>query len=41
MKNKNQRELQKHWAEQQKKAAKAAPAPPKKEKAAKIVTESL
>jgi hypothetical protein len=31
MKNKNMRELQKHWTEQQKKAAKA-PVVPKKEK---------
>jgi hypothetical protein len=31
MKNKNLRELERHWAEQQKKAAKA-PAPPAKEK---------
>jgi hypothetical protein len=30
MKNKNMRELEKHWAEQQKKAAKPAKAAPKK-----------
>ncbi|HEY3927303.1 MAG TPA: hypothetical protein VGL89_02905 [Candidatus Koribacter sp.] len=30
MKNRNQRELEKHWAEQQKKAAKKSPPPPKK-----------
>jgi hypothetical protein len=32
MKNKNMRELQKHWAEQQKKAAKGPVAPTKEKK---------
>jgi hypothetical protein len=32
MKNKNMRELQKHWTEQQKKAAKAPVAPVKEKK---------
>ena len=32
MKNKNMRELQKHWTEQQKKAAKAPAAPTKEKK---------
>jgi hypothetical protein len=32
MKNKNMRELQKHWAEQQKKATKTAAAPTKEKK---------